>query len=288
MNALLKLSARVLKSPLAGDRSLSDRRHSVSCLPLRIAAAAFLASACATWGVPAASAQITFAGAQYTINSGSLTSLASPWTANRNVFVSDFENGVVHGSSRGGRIIPTNPTIKTLAGGFGGTGYAGPGGVAVDADGNLFVTDPANNAVKEILAVNGSIPPTPTVKTVGSGFGAPWGIAVDGSGNVFVADTGNNAVKEILAAGGYKTVSTLGSGFRSPQGVAVDAQGNVYVADTLSDAAVPEVREMILAVNGSIPASTYTTITTLGSQVLADSVGRSTASGNVLSPRRFR
>ena len=45
-----------------------------------------------------------------------------------------------------------------------------PDGVAVDASGNLFVTDCAPQAVKEILAVNGSIPASPTIRTLGSGF----------------------------------------------------------------------------------------------------------------------
>src|SRR5580658_936439 len=44
-------------------------------------------------------------------------------------------------------------TVVTL-----GSGFSGPSGVAVDAYGNVFVADHGNNAVKEILAVNGSIP----------------------------------------------------------------------------------------------------------------------------------
>ena len=74
-----------------------------------------------------------------------------------------------------------------------------PSGLAVDGNGNVFVADTLNNAVKEILAAGAYT----TVNTLGSGFFQPQGIAVDGSGNVFVADRVNNAVKEILAAGGY-------------------------------------------------------------------------------------
>ena len=54
-----------------------------------------------------------------------------------------------------------------------------------------------NNAVKEIVAVNGSIPANPTIKTLASSFASPEGVA-DGSGNVFVADMNNNAAKEIV------------------------------------------------------------------------------------------
>src|SRR5580698_10589311 len=69
-----------------------------------------------------------------------------------------------------------------------GSGFFNPSGVAVDGNGNVFVGDTYNKAVKEIVAVGGSIPATPTIRTLGSGFSFPVGVAVDGSGNVFVAD----------------------------------------------------------------------------------------------------
>ncbi len=149
--------------------------------------------------------------------------------------------------------------IRTL-----GSGFSFPEGAAVDGSGNVFVADSGNNAVKEIVAVNGVIPATnPTIRTLGSGFLTPNDVAVDASGNVFVADTSNNAVKEILAVNGSipatPTVNTLGSGFSLPGAVAVDKSGNVFVADTFNNA----VKE-IVAVNGVIPA-TNPTIRTLGS-----------------------
>ena len=135
--------------------------------------------------------------------------------------------------------------------------------MAVDAKGDVFVTDAGNNAVKEILAVNGVIPAdNPTIEVLGSGFNGPAGLALDSAGNVYVADAGNNAVKEILAVDGSiptnPTIATLGSGFSNPMGVAVDAKGDVFVADT-NNSLVKE----ILAVNGSIPANP--TINSLGS-----------------------
>ena len=111
-----------------------------------------------------------------------------------------------------------------------GSGFKAPGGVAVDSAGDVFVADYGNSAVKEVL-------PGGTILTIGPKFLEPFGVAVDTSGDVFVADTGNNAVKEILANG---TIKTIGSGFNGPQGVAVDAAGDVFVADT-DNAAVKEV-----------------------------------------------
>jgi hypothetical protein len=84
------------------------------------------------------------------------------------------------------------------------------------------VADTVHGAVKEMLAVGGSIPASPTINTLGSGFSSPQAVAVDAYGNVYVADT---TIKEILAVGGSipasPTINTLGSGFLTPPSVAV-------------------------------------------------------------------
>jgi sugar lactone lactonase YvrE len=134
--------------------------------------------------------------------------------------------------------------------------------VAVDRNGNVFFADVNSNTVNEILAVNGTIPASPTINTLGSGFSVPYAVAVDGAGNVFVANQGNHLLQEILAVNGTipanPTINTLGSGFNQPVGIAVDAAGNVFVADTTNGV------QEIVAVSGSIPASNPT-INTLGS-----------------------
>jgi DNA-binding beta-propeller fold protein YncE len=137
-----------------------------------------------------------------------------------------------------------------------------PNGVAVDAHGNVFVSNactPNSSSVYEIPAATGYT----EVKAVGSGFITPVGLAVDANGDVFVADAGDSAVKEIIASGGYTASRTLA---RSawPQYVAVDKNGDVFVTDSGSSKGQGTVYE-ILAANGSIPANpTITTLT--GSQ----------------------
>jgi large repetitive protein len=164
--------------------------------------------------------------------------------------------------------IPANPVIETLSSGL---TYAND--VAVDGAGNVFVSvgtngtyTPAGGSVQEILAVDGRIPASPTINTLGSGFLVPYGVAVDAAGDVFVADTYNSAVKEILAGGGTipadPVINTLGSGFNRPFCVAVDANGNVFVADTDNE----RVKE-IVAVDGSIPANPTINILNSGSYI---------------------
>ena len=101
-----------------------------------------------------------------------------------------------------------------------GSGFSIPIDVAVDSNGDVFVSDRGDNAVKEIVAVNGQVSSSSTVETVASGFNGPIGVAVDSSGDVFVADNGNSAVKEIVAVNGQvsstSTVQTVGGGFLVP------------------------------------------------------------------------
>ena len=146
-----------------------------------------------------------------------------------------------------------------VAGGANGTGGAArfdfPNGIAVDASGNVYVTERVNGTVRKITVdgivttVAGS--PMQPGSADGTGtaarFAAPSGIAVDAVGNLYVADTGNHTIRKITAAGVVSTLAGLagssgttnGTGsaarFSSPRGIAVDGSGNVYVAEPMSE-----------------------------------------------------
>jgi streptogramin lyase len=114
----------------------------------------------------------------------------------------------------------------------GSSGQYEPGGVAVDASGNVYISDEDNNTVyKETLAANGLY----VQSTVASGLNAVSALAVDGSGNVYIVEyTGNGSVlKETPSSSGY-TQSTVATNLNYPSGVAVDGSGNVYIADTVN------------------------------------------------------
>ena len=117
-----------------------------------------------------------------------------------------------------------------------------PEGVAVDAAGNLYVPDFADNEVREVTAagtisrIAGTGAACAAPPACGDGgaatsaqLGGPDGVAVDVHGNVFIADANDHEVREVSPAG---TISTIAGGLGRPEAVAVDSQGTVFIADT--------------------------------------------------------
>src|SRR5580692_10420085 len=154
----------------------------------------------------------------------SFTPLATGLRLGAVVFYSRFENA--------GTVLATVPVFGVGTGPqlvFGPTGVqtglgsklVSPEGVAVDAAGNIFVTDIALQEVFKVTQAG-------TETTVGSGLDVPEGVAVDGAGNVYITDSQFPAVFKVTP-GGVQT--KVGHGLSYPSGIAVDGSSNVYVAD---------------------------------------------------------
>jgi hypothetical protein len=156
-----------------------------------------------------------------------------------------------------------------------GSGFSMPYGVAVDGLGNVFVANYSPGSVQEIMAVGGSIPASPYIRTLATGLNGPDGVAVDGNGNVFVAIYGDGTVLELQAVNGSvpasPVIKTIASGFTGPANLSVDGAGNVFVSDT-DDGNVVE----LLAVGG------YTTKITLGNTFTAPEATAVWQNGDVI------
>ncbi|AWH16280.1 gluconolaconase [Stenotrophomonas sp. ZAC14D2_NAIMI4_7] len=128
-----------------------------------------------------------------------------------------------------------------------------PSGIAADAQGNLYVADTGNHAIRRI-SVDGQ------VTTLAGGeqgyadgpaaqsrFDGPMGIAVDAQGQVFVADTWNDRIRVIGTDGQVRTLAggdrpgftdAIGgeARFDTPVALAFDAHGALLVADLFNNA----------------------------------------------------
>jgi DNA-binding beta-propeller fold protein YncE len=112
-----------------------------------------------------------------------------------------------------------------------------PSGIAVDTDGNVYVSDYALDRVVK-FAPDGTV----LIQFGGSGngpgeFSGPFGIAVDAANDVFVVDQLNGRVQRFSSDGTVSAWGAPGAGpgeLRTPFGIAVSA-GRAYVADFGND-----------------------------------------------------
>jgi uncharacterized protein (TIGR03437 family) len=237
-------------------------------------------------GGPPTSAQLTFPLGIAADNAG-------------NVYVVDHDADVIRRISAAG-------VITTYAG-TGTTGYAGDGGLAINAQfrnptglgidsaGNLYVADTDNCVIRKITR-DGTISTIvgDTSRGVGGDGGpalqaelnGPEGIAVDTAGNLYIADTFNHRIRRVAADG---TITTFaGNGYpgyggdngpaasatlQLPPDVAVDRQGNVYIADLGGDRIRKVSNGIISTVAGSTSGLTPTDLLSATTVLLSGPTG---------------
>lgn len=168
-----------------------------------------------------------------------------------NLYVAD------QGSSRIRKILPGAQVI-TIAGsapgyidGSGaGARFYGPAGIAIDAAGNLYVTDDYNSKIRKIDA-SGHVTTVAGSATAGSfdgtgtsaGFDGVVGITTDSQGNLYVAESGGvSQIRKVTAKGVVTTVAGTGASgyldnfavkaqFNEPTALIFDKAGNLYIVD---------------------------------------------------------
>ncbi|OGO50108.1 MAG: hypothetical protein A2148_07295 [Chloroflexi bacterium RBG_16_68_14] len=106
----------------------------------------------------------------------------------------------------------------------------GPWGIAVDAEGNIYVADTWNHRIQKFS------PDLEFILEWGAGdFFGPRDVAIDSEGNVLVADTGNKRVVKYTPEGQliqvYGKAGDDAGDFIEPSGISVAPNGHIYVAD---------------------------------------------------------
>jgi DNA-binding beta-propeller fold protein YncE len=172
------------------------------------------------------------------------------------LFASALATGAGATAGAAGAADPASTAVHTVL----GPGVLdGPGGIAFDAAGDLFIADtghcrilvvPARPGILDGLHVRAG-----RASTLAGGsctgqesLGHPSDVAVDRRGDVFVAEATAQRVQEVRA--GARTVMTVAGTGRAgvgvggpdattseldePTGVAVDAAGDLFIADTAS------------------------------------------------------
>ena len=181
--------------------------------------------------------------------------------ASGNVYVADIRHFRI-------RKIDSEGIIRTIAG-TGEPGYSGEGrpatearlgwlgGLAVDADGNLYAADRSNICVRMVDAAGiirtvagtpeGILRPSKVI--VGeSMLCVPEGLAIDLAGNLYVADRSAHKTHRLAPDGSVSTIAGMGTPGYSGDGglgseallsrpcdVAADLSGNLYIADSQND-----------------------------------------------------
>ncbi|MGA2340187.1 MAG: NHL repeat-containing protein, partial [Terracidiphilus sp.] len=180
-----------------------------------------------------------------------------------NIYIADCDNERIR------KVTASTGVITTVAG-TGTAGYSGDGGAAisakldapegvtVDANGNIYIADEANQRIRKVTASTGIITTVAGIGTAGySGDGGaatsaklnyPQGVAVDANDDIYIADFQNSRIRKVSASTGVITTvaGTGAAGYSGddgaatsakldePEGVAVDALGNIYIADTFN------------------------------------------------------
>jgi len=177
-----------------------------------------------------------------------------------NLYIADQFNNRVRKLTPDGKLSTVAGTGKASYSGDNGPATEAalnhPCGIAIDASGNLYIADTANNSIRKVTSAGtiSTFAGTGSIGNTGDDGEAtkavldhPIGLALDAQGKLYIADTGNNRVRvvgvdgKIAAFAGTGKAGSLGDGgpakdaqLNRPQGVFVTPGGVVYIADTFN------------------------------------------------------
>jgi DNA-binding beta-propeller fold protein YncE len=149
------------------------------------------------------------------------------------VYVADTWNHRVQKFDASGQFLRQWGYFGDSAGALGDTDMMyGPRDVAVDAAGNVLVSDTGNKRVLSFTPEGQFVRQWGGSGSLDGQLREPVGLAVDGSGHVYIADTWNRRIQQFDSQGVFvrqwPVLGWEGEGVTNKPYVAVDEQGNVY------------------------------------------------------------
>jgi DNA-binding beta-propeller fold protein YncE len=168
------------------------------------------------------------------------------------------------------RLLDLESGVITTVAGTGDSGYngdglpavesalAGPSGLALDQEGNLYIADTFNGRIRMIDRNTGFLSTVagdgaefryePGFNEQSQALARPYGIAITPQGHVLITDSDHHLIRKwnarkkemaLVAGNGQSTWAGDGglasdSSLSFPFGVAVDALGNIAIADTFN------------------------------------------------------
>ncbi|MGB7190791.1 MAG: NHL repeat-containing protein [Acidobacteriaceae bacterium] len=154
--------------------------------------------------------------------------------ASGNLYVADTGNNQVVKIPSATGTPGTQVTVVPSSAQFGGVTLNGPTGLAVGADGVLYISDTGNNRVVTYNPANG------VTGVRAALLNHPAGIAVDAADTLYIANAGagSGGNVEVFPGGGGAVTTLTPNGVTTPASVAVDASGSVLISDGPTGAVV--------------------------------------------------
>lgn len=164
--------------------------------------------------------------------------------AQDNLYVADTGNNAI-------RKVTPEGVVTTIAGSS-AAGYRdgpardaqfnAPVGVAVDAEGNVYVADTYNDRIRKVskegevtTVAGGAVSPGyADGPAMSAGFDTPCGLVIAPTGELYIADTGNNAIRKLTKEGEVTTIASAApladnqSLLFAPTGLALTHDGILY------------------------------------------------------------
>ena len=171
------------------------------------------------------------------------------------IFVADAGHShLIRRISPDGHVSTLAGSVRGFADGAGSrAAFSTPSGLALAADGSLYLADTGNHAIRRITR-DGDVSTLAGDGTPGyvdgpahqARFNGPIGLAVAPDGRIVVADSYNDRIRVIDPSGAVSTLAGSGrpgaedgvadgASFDTPTGIAIDARGVLLVADTGND-----------------------------------------------------